>query len=1271
MELRTFPHSHHDSKKDCYGNEKSETDHGFQGNSEEHHVDNAKRKNDGDRDSVNRTIPVYKLFSFADKLDYLIMLIGSLGAAAHGAAVPVFFIFFGKLIDTMGSANSTTKSQLSLEVAKYSLDFVYLGLGVLFSGWLEVSCWMYTGERQTARIRLQYMKSLLDQDVGFFDTQISTGEVIIGISGDIIMVQEAISEKIGNFIHYISRFFAGFAVGFISVWQLSLVTLSVVPLIAIAGGSYAYVMVGLTSKSQDAYVKAGEIAEQIRTVYAFGGEKRAITAYASALKCTLMFGRKGGCAKGLGMGSLYSLLFGAWALLLWYSAKLVRQGEANGAQAFTTILNVVIGGLALGQAGPNLSAFGKAKVAGYSIMEMIKRRPTINHNDGAGMKLSRVLGHIELRNVTFSYPSRPQISVLQEFSLKIPAGKVVAIVGGSGSGKSTIISLFERFYDPLKGEVLLDGHDIKDLHLRWLRDQLALVNQEPAIFATTVRENMLYGKDEATMEDVARAAQISGADTFIKMLPNGYETQVGERGVQLSGGQKQRVAIARAMLKNPAILLLDEATSALDAESEKSVQEALDRVMMGRTTVVVAHRLSTVRDADMITVIEGGKLVESGTHMELMSEAGNGAYASLAKLQAAIHHTTEGGSYLHHNRCSPDSLSEISISFHSNVQSEHSAFPSQLKDPEVEDASNAESLEKPSLARLLMMNYQDWPYGLLGSFAATITGAQTPLFALGITQCLVDFYSPDPVYMKNDISKIALIFCGAALSTVFFYWCEHYFFGIVGEHLTMRVREMMFAAMLRNEVGWFDRNNSNLLVSRLSSDGILVKSAITDSISTLIQNFGLIVTAFIISFWLEWRIALVITAAYPVLVGSHISESLFLKGFGGNLSQAYLKSNMVAGEAVSNIRTIAAFCAEDKVIELYGKELESPKRRSQLRAQIAGFGYGVSQLCMYCAYGLGLWYSSLLIQRGEVDFGSVMKCFMVLIITAFGIAETLALAPDIVKGSKALDSVFEILDRRTEINPDELESEGVEMIKGAVELKHINFYYPSRPGVMIFKDLNLKVYPGKSIALVGTSGSGKSTVVSLIARFYDPLSGQVLIDGKDIKKMNLKSLRQQMGLVQQEPALFSTSIYENICYGKENATRTEIIDAAKAANAHDFICSLMDGYETEVGERGVQLSGGQKQRIAIARAVLRDPAILLLDEATSALDAESEKLVQDALDRLMIHRTTVMIAHRLSTIKNANQIALLQDGIIVEQGTHQCLLAKSGAYFELISLQYN
>lgn len=293
---------------------------------------------------------------------------------------------------------------------------------------------------------------------------------------------------------------------------------------------------------------------------------------------------------------------------------------------------------------------------------------------------------------------------------------------------------------------------------------------------------------------------------------------------------------------------------------------------------------------------------------------------------------------------------------------------------------------------------------------------------------------------------------------------------------------------------------------------------------------------------------------------------------------------------------------------------------------------------------------------------------MVLIVTALAMGEILAMAPDLLKGNQMVASVFEVIDRKTEVTGDS--GEDLRRVEGMIELKGVRFSYPSRPDALIFKDFNLRVRAGQSMALVGQSGSGKSSVISLILRFYDPTAGKVLIDGKDIRKLKLKSLRKHIGLVQQEPALFATSIYENILFGKEGASEAEVIEAAKLANAHDFISALPEGYSTKVGERGVQLSGGQKQRVAIARAVLKNPAILLLDEATSALDVESERVVQQALDRLMKNRTTVVVAHRLTTIKNADQISVLQDGRIIEQGTHSSLIEnKDGAYFKLINLQ--
>ncbi|KAI9111388.1 hypothetical protein K1719_017078 [Acacia pycnantha] len=1183
------------------------------------------KEGDPQRKKQQQKVSLLKLFSFADFYDYLLMAVGSIGALVHGASVPVFFIFFGKLINIIGLAYLFPK-EASHKVAQYSLDFVYLSVAILFSSWTEVACWMHTGERQAAKMRMAYLRSMLSQDISLFDTEASTGEVISAITSDIIVVQDALSEKVGNFIHYISRFISGFIIGFVRVWQISLVTLSIVPLIALAGGLYAYVTVGLIAKVRKSYVRAGEIAEEVignvRTVQAFAGEERAVRSYKMALMKTYKNGRKAGLAKGLGLGSMHCVLFLSWSLLVWFTSVVVHKDIANGGESFTTMLNVVIAGLSLGQAAPDITAFVRAKAAAYPIFQMIERDTVSKSSSKTGYKLNKVEGHIQFKGVCFSYPSRPEVVIFNNLNIDIPSGKVVALVGESGSGKSTAISLIERFYEPFSGQILLDGNNIKELDLKWLRRQIGLVNQEPALFATSIRENILYGKDDATLEELQRAVKLSDAQSFINNLPDRLETQVGERGIQLSGGQKQRIAISRALVKNPSILLLDEATSALDAESEKSVQEALDRVMVGRTTVVVAHRLSTIRNADVIAVVQGGKIVETGSHDELIANP-NSVFASLVQLQGAV-------SLQAHPSVGP-SLGQLSSARYSRELSRTTtslggSFRSDKESIGCVDADEVDSgkTKNVSARRLYSMIGPDWYFGVIGTFFVTV-----------IVHAI-----------------------------------EHLCFGIMGERLTLRVREALFSAILKNEIGWFDdtENTSSMLSSRLETDATLLRTIVVDRSTILLQNVGLVAASFIIAFLLNWRITLVVIATYPLVISGHISEKLFFQGYGGNLSKAYLKANMLAGEAVSNIRTVAAFCSEDKVLELYASELVDPSKRSLKRGQIAGIFYGISQFFIFSSYGLALWYGSVLMEKELASFKSIMKSFMVLIVAALAMGETLALAPDLLKGNQMVASVFHLMDRKSGVTSDT--GEDLKTVEGTIELKNVNFSYPSRPDVIIFKDFKLKVPSGTSHALVGQSGSGKSSVVSLILRFYDPTSGKVMIDGKDIRRVNLKSLRKHIGLVQQEPALFATSIFENILYGKEGASESEVIAAAQLANAHTFISGLPEGYSTKVGERGVQLSGGQRQRIAIARAVLKNPEILLLDEATSALDVESERVVQQALDRLMQNRTTVMVAHRLSTIRNADQISVLQDGMIVEQGSHSSLTEnKNGAYFKLVSLQ--
>ncbi|XP_010439807.1 PREDICTED: ABC transporter B family member 14-like isoform X2 [Camelina sativa] len=1151
-----------------------------------------------------------------------------------------------------------------------ALYLVYLGLVNLVSAWIGVACWMQTGERQTRRLRISYLKSILAKDITFFDTETRDSNFIFHISSDAILVQDAIGDKTGHVLRYLCQFIAGFVIGFLSVWQLTLLTLGVVPLIAVAVGGYAIVMSTISEKSEAAYADAGKIAEevmsQVRTVYAFVGEEKAVKSYSKSLKEAFKISKRSGIAKGLGIGLTFSLLFCAWALLFWYASILVRHGKTNGAKAFTTILNVIYSGFALGQAVPSLSAILKGRVAAANIFKMIGNNnlESSERLDDNGTSLENVAGRIEFHQVSFAYPSRTSM-VFENLSVTIHSGKTFAFVGPSGSGKSTIISLMQRFYEPNSGEILLDGNDIKSLKLKWLREQMGLVSQEPALFATTIASNILLGKENASMVQIIEAAKAANADSFIKSLPNGYNTQVGEGGTQLSGGQKQRIAIARAVLRNPKILLLDEATSALDAESEKIVQQALDTVMEKRTTIVIAHRLSTIRNVDKIVVLRNGQIMETGSHSELISRGGD--YATLVNCQET--EPQENSRSIMSETCKTQAGSSSSR----RVSSSRRTSSFREEQEKTEKKSNGGDLSSSSVIwELIKLNAPEWLYALLGSVGAVLAGSQPALFSMGVAYVLITFYSPSPSLIKRQVEKVIVIFVGAGVITTPIYLLQHYFYTLMGERLTSRVRLSLFSAILSNEIGWFDleENNTGSLTSILSADATLVRSAIADRLSTIVQNISLTVTSLGLAFFYCWRVAAVVTACFPLIITASLTEQLFLKGFGGDYTRAYSRATSLAREAIVNIRTVAAFGAEKQISEQFTSELTKPTKNALLKGHISGFGYGLSQCLAYCSYALGLWYISVLIQRKETNFEDSIKSFMVLLVTAYSVGETLALTPDIVKGTQALGSVFRVLHRESEIPPDQPNSRLVTQVEGDIEFRAVSFAYPTRPEITIFQNLNLWISAGKSLAVVGTSGSGKSTVIGLIMRFYDTTNGKLFIDGQDIKTINLRSLRNKLALVQQEPALFSTTIYENIKYGNENASEAEIMEAAKAANAHEFIIMMEEGYKTHVGDRGVQLSGGQKQRVAIARAVLKDPSVLLLDEATSALDTSSEKLVQEALDRLMKGRTTVLVAHRLSTIRKADMIAVLHKGGVVEKGSHRELVSKSdGVYKQLTSLQ--
>ncbi|XP_057873541.1 ABC transporter B family member 20 isoform X2 [Cryptomeria japonica] len=1267
---------------------------------------------------------------------------------------------------------------------QHALYIVYIAGGVFVAGWIEVSCWILTGERQTAVIRSKYVQVLLNQDMSFFDTYGNNGDIVSQVLSDVLLIQSALSEKVGNYVHNMATFFGGLAVGFINSWQVALVTLATGPFIVAAGGVSNIFLHRLAENIQDAYAEAASIAEQaiayVRTLYAYTNETLAKYSYATSLQATLRYGIQISLVQGLGLGFTYGLAICSCALQLWFGRFLVSRDKANGGQIITALFAIILSGLGLNQAATNFYSFEQGRIAAYRLYEMISRSPASINQEGK--TLDSVQGNIEFRNVYFSYLSRPDIPILSGFYLTIPAKKTVALVGRNGSGKSSIIPLMERFYDPTLGEVLLDGENIKSLKIEWLRSQIGLVTQEPALLSLSVKENIVYGRS-ATLDEIEEAAKFAHAQTFISSLPKGYETQIGSGGLTLTEEQKIKLAIARAVLCKPRILLLDEVTGGLDFEAERAVQEALDILMMGVSTIIIARRLFLIRNADYIAVMEEGQLVEMGTHEELLTA--DGLYAELIRCEEAAkppkrtpvrtykeiatfhiqkdpsasqsqqdpsspkmvkspslqrQHAAHGLTHYQasnttldsprlqsppseqmiengassdvqenlssltrqdsfetslpslprldvhaiqrqtSNNSDPESpVSPLLTSDPKNERSHSKTFSRSLSDFEEthvqgKDAREAQNLSTPSLWRLAELSFPEWLYALLGSIGAAIFGSFNPLLAYILVQVAEAYSEKSGRHLRHEVNKWCLVISCMGLVTVIANFLQHFYFGIMGEKMTERVRRMMFSAMLRNEVGWFDEeeNSADALSMRLANDATFVRAAFSNRLSILIQDLTAVIVAVVIGMLLEWRVALVALATLPLLTVSAIAQKMWLAGFSKGIQEMHKNASLVLEDAVRNIYTVVAFCAGKKVMELYKLQLKKILVHSFLRGQLSGFAFGASQFLLFSCNALLLWYSAIAIKRDYVTLSTALKEYMIFSFATFALVEPFGLAPYILKRRKSLVSVFGIIDRKPKIDSDD--SSGIKLpnVYGTIELKNVDFHYPTRPEVMVLSNFNLKVTGGQTVAVVGASGSGKSTIIALIERFYDPASGQIFLDGKELKSFNLRWLRNHMGLVQQEPILFSTTIRENIIYARHNATEAEMKEAARIANAHHFISSLPHGYDTHVGMRGLDLTPGQKQRIAIARVVLKNAPILLLDEASSAIESESSRVVQEALDTLIMgNKTTILIAHRVAMMRHVDTIVVLNGGRIVEEGSHDSLVEKNGLYVRLMQPHFN
>ncbi|KAJ8737708.1 hypothetical protein PYW08_000303 [Mythimna loreyi] len=1188
--------------------------------------------------------------------------------------------------------------------------FVSIGVAMLCCT-VSVALISWSALRQITTIRMRFLKAVLRQDMAWFDTD-NEFNLASKMSENLMKLKDGMGDKLTVVANLVGTSIISIGVAIPLGWELALACITVMPFSIAAAVYLSNYQTKSSARELESYSQAGKHAEEIlksiKTVAAFGGEEKEVKMYRSLLEPAEQYGRKRGLYTGLGNGFNWVLTYCLNAIGLVYGIRLVLNDRDKSDDdrryvvgiVFSVVFNVYMATQSITLCVPHVEVFAAARGAAASIFYLLEREPEIDSLSTKGVSPRRVVGNISIEDVHFSYPSRPDVKVLKGFSLNIKAGECVALVGSSGCGKSTILQLLQRLYDPHSGSVKLDGKELRNLNIGWLRSSLGVVGQEPVLFHGTIFENISIACPEATLPEVQRVAAMAYAHEFITNLPKGYDTVIGERGASLSGGQKQRIAIARSLLREPAVLLLDEATSALDPHSERRVQAALDRASAGRTTIMVSHRLSTILNANRIICMDQGAIVEQGTHEELMRNKGfyyklvttnkqKGEPEEPEPLSELLENEPEDGAVnipvVRNDKKRDDRRPRFNkqssvVESHEWMSSPRGSVTSALSigiqsflhNPETDKQDQeVEEIIPVSGWEILKLNSPEWVYITIGSIAAFTQGACFPAFALlfGFTSAIFVLTDQEELLFLGDLYA-GLFVVVAAIAGVSM-CLQSSTFTSAGLIMTTRLREAYFNALLRQEIGYYDKecNTVGAICARLSGDAAEVQGATGLRIGLILQGVSSVVIGVIMGLVFNWKLTLVSTAFLPIMIGS-----IWLEGKMSRKSQADERAAMeaatgVATEAVVSIKTVQSLGIEPVFLEKFRESLtvacQAVTSKSKWRGVVLGMGLYVPLIAFCCATV----YGATLVAKGELEYKVVLLVTECVMFGAYMLGQTLVYAPSFNAAKTSASRILGLIHREPEVKT----LEGVTDKKdwhatGNFSLKNIEFSYPTRKHQKILKGIDLHVDAGKTVALVGPSGCGKSTVLQLLQRFYDPESGKIELDGLDNRaSLTLPRLRRQLGVVQQEPVLFDRTLAENIAYGDNSrkCSMQEIIEAAKAANIHTFISSLPMGYDTNLGSGGAQLSGGQKQRVCIARALIRSPRLLLLDEATSALDANSERVVSEALEKAAKGRTCITIAHRLSTIKDADLICVLDKGKIVERGTHADLIKLKGNYWRM------
>ncbi|MFB7712089.1 ABC transporter ATP-binding protein [Streptomyces sp. NPDC056105] len=926
----------------------------------------------------------------------------------------------------------------------------------------------------------------------------------------------------------------------------------------------------------------------------------------------------------------------------------------------------------------------QARAGVERVLELIDTEPSLE--DGKKELPADAPATVEFDDVSFSYEGTDR-AVLDGLSFEIPAGETLAVVGSSGSGKSTVSLLLPRFYDVTHGAVLVGGHDVRELTLDSLRAAIGLVPEDSFLFSDTIRANIAYGAPDASDEQIETAARAAQADRFIAELPDGYDTTVGEHGLTLSGGQRQRIALARAILTDPRLLVLDDATSAVDARVEHEIHEALRGVMAGRTTLLIAHRRSTLGLADRIAVLDGGRLAAIGTHEEL--EAGSALYRRLLTDPDELGGVSPG----HIAPVLPDEDTSVREELDAEFDAERGITPALWTgDREAKNAEDPALAGMPATPELLaqveaLPAATDVPdidearavtaeesYGLrrlLRGFGAPLL-ISLVLVALDAGMGLLL-----PVLIRHGIdegvSQLALgavwAAAGFGLVTVLVQWCaqigETRMTGRTGERVLYSLRLKIFSQLQRLGLDYYERELTGRIMTRMTTDvdalSTFLQTGLVTAFVSVVTFFGIMGTLLVI----DVQLALVVFVTLPpLIVGTFFFRRSSVKAY--ELARERVSVvNADLQESVAGLRIVQAFRRERSGAERFA-ERSGAYRSARIRGQwLISVYFPFVQFLSSVAAAAVLMVGAGRVEAGTLTTGALVAYLLYIDLFFAPVQQLSQVFDGYQQATVSLGRIQELLQEPTSTKDAE-EPLDVLSLRGEIAFEDVDFAYGAADGSeAALSDVALRIPAGQTVAFVGETGAGKSTLVKLVARFYDPTAGRVTVDGTDLRALDLTSYRHRLGVVPQEAYLFQGTVRDAIAYGRPDATDAQVEAAARAVGAHEMIATLEGGYLHEVAERGRNLSAGQRQLIALARAELVDPDILLLDEATAALDLATEAQVNQATDRIAGKRTTLVVAHRLTTAARADRVVVMADGRVAEDGTHAELLALGGRYAEL------